>query len=178
MAMAIAIGEVAPDFRIKGTDGNSYDFPGLAGDSATALIFWCNHCPYVIANQDRVIAMQADYRARGVRFADVCSNNADVYPQDDFDNMRRRAQEKKYNFPYLHDENQEVARTFGAQRTPEVFLFDAAKRLRYHGRIDDNHQDASLAKSHDLRRAIDAVLAGQEPDPSETGVIGCTIKWK
>jgi len=176
--MSIAIGNLVPDFQLRATDGKTYDFAGLTGEKATALLFWCNHCPYVIANQDRVIAMQAEYAAQGVRFAAVCSNNAEVYPQDSFESMRRRAKEKSYNFPYLHDETQEIARAFGAQRTPEVFLFDAGRLLRYHGRIDDNHQDVGQARSHDLRRAIDAVLGGKAPDPAETGAVGCTIKWK
>lgn len=175
--MAIAIGSTIPQFNLPATDGGSYGPADLTGQ-ALVIMFWCNHCPYVIPNQDRVIAMQSEYQAQGVRFAAICANNADTHPADSFENMQARATEKGYNFPYLHDESQMVARAFGAQRTPEVFLFDTNGVLRYHGRIDDNHEDAGKARSHDLRNAINAVLAGNSPDPAETGAYGCSIKWK
>jgi peroxiredoxin len=176
--MALNIGAPAPQFSLPATDGGSYSYQDLAGEQATVIMLWCNHCPYVIPNQDRVIAMQAAYRERGVAFAAICANNALSHPADSFENMKRRAREKGYNFPYLHDEGQEVARAFGAERTPEVFLFDSGGALRYHGRIDDNHEDVGRATSHDLRNAIEAVLAGRQPDPAQTGAYGCTIKWK
>jgi peroxiredoxin len=176
--MALSIGDPAPDLRLPATDGETYGLADLAGAQATVIMFWCNHCPYVIPNQDRVIAMQQEYAARGVRFAAICANNAAAYPEDGFAQMKRRAEEKGYNFPYLHDESQAVARAFGAQRTPHVFLFDATRKLRYAGRIDDNPEDVSRVRSHDLRNALDTVLAGEEPDPAETGAMGCTIKWK
>lgn len=176
--MALAIGESAPEFSLLGVDGKTYTYTGVAGDAATVIMFWCNHCPYVIPNQERVIAMQNELQQNGVRFAAICANNAEAYPEDGYEAMQRRAAEKGYNFPYLHDESQATARAFGAQRTPEVFLFDAARKLRYHGRIDDNHQELQAVRSHDLRNAISAVLAGTAPDPAETGAFGCTIKWK
>ena len=176
--MALAIGETAPEFNLRGVDGNTHSFAGVAGEKATVIMFWCNHCPYVIPNQDRVIAMQSALQAQGVRFAAICANNAEAYPDDGYEAMQKRAAQKGYNFPYLHDESQAAAKAYGAQRTPEVFLFDSARRLRYHGRIDDNHESVNAAKSHDLRNAINAVLAGTVPDPAETGALGCTIKWK
>lgn len=176
--MALAIGAMAPEFSLPGVDGKSYTFTDVAGAKATVIMFWCNHCPYVIPNQDRIIAMQREYAERGVKFAAVGANSAEAYPEDGFEAMKQRAAEKGYNFPYLRDESQETARAYGAQRTPEVFVFDAGRQLRYHGRIDDNHQDVNAVKSHDLRDALDAVLAGRAPDPAETGAYGCTIKWK
>ncbi len=176
--MALALGSPAPRFSLPATNGGTYTFDDLKGEAATVIIFWCNHCPFVIPNQDRVIAMQDDYAERGVSFAAICANNALTHPADSFDNMKRRALEKGYNFPYLHDESQDMARAFGAERTPEVFVFDADGLLRYHGRIDDNHEDVRQARSHDLRNALEALLAGNPPDPSETGAMGCTIKWK
>jgi len=175
--MAISIGTKIPDFSLSATDGRVYGPLELAG-SATVIIFWCNHCPYVVPNQDRVIDMQEKFRDRGVKFAAICANNAATHPADSFPNMRVRAKEKGYNFPYLHDESQETATTFGAERTPEVFLFDEAGVLRYHGRIDDNYEEEGNVQSHDLRNALEAVLAGNAPDPAETGAYGCTIKWK
>lgn len=176
--MFMSIGSQAPDFILPATDGQHYNFEQLSGEAATVVLFWCNHCPYVQPNQARVINMQTEYGPRGVRFAAICSNNAEAYPQDSFEAMQQRAAEMGYNFPYLHDQDQDVARAFGAQRTPEAFLFDGKGILRYHGRIDDNHQDESKALSHDLRSAIESVLAGRSPDPAETGALGCSIKWK
>jgi peroxiredoxin len=176
--MSLAIGETAPEFCLRGVDGKTYSYSDAAGDKATVIMFWCNHCPYVIPNQERVIAMQAELMAQGVRFAAICANDAVAYPGDGYEAMQQRAAEKGYNFPYLHDATQAAARAYGAQRTPEVFLFDAVRKMRYHGRIDDNHEDVRAAKSHDLRNAIAAVLAGALPDPAETGAFGCTIKWK
>lgn len=176
--MAIELGGRIPQFSLPATDGSTYSSSDLQGDKATVIMFWCNHCPYVMPNQDRVIAMQREYGERGVKFSAICANNALTHPADSFENMRIRAEEKGYNFPYLRDESQEITRTFGAQRTPEVYLFDSEGVLRYHGRIDDNYEDVNRARSHDLRNAIDAVLDGRDPDPAETGAVGCTIKWK
>jgi peroxiredoxin len=174
----LKIGDNAPDFTLPATSGQQLALSAGAGTAATVVLFWCNHCPYVIPNQARVIELQAEYAPRGVNFIAICANRADAYPEDSFENMQRRAAEMGYNFPYLHDESQSVARAYGAERTPEAFLFDAALKLRYHGRIDDNHQDQAKATQHDLRNALEAVLAGRAPDPAETGALGCSIKWK
>ena len=175
--MALNLGETIPGFSLPATDGKTYSNADFAAN-ATVVMFWCNHCPYVIPNQQRVIDMQREFASQGVKFAAICANNSASHPEDSFENMKKRAEQMGYNFPYLHDDSQEVAKEFGAQRTPEVFLFDSDGKLRYHGRIDDNYDDASRARSHDLRNAIAAVLAGQDPDPAETGAVGCTIKWK
>jgi peroxiredoxin len=176
--MALNLGDTAPEMNLLGVDGKTYTFADIAGAKATVVMFWCNHCPYVIPNQDRAIALQSEFAAQGVRFAAVCANNAEAYPEDGYPAMQQRAADKAYNFPYLHDASQTLARAYGAQRTPEIFVFDAAHKLRYHGRIDDNHQDLAAVKSHDLRNALDALVAGKAPDPAETGAYGCTIKWK
>lgn len=176
--MALSIGSSIPIFSLPATDGKTYGVTDLMGRNATVILFWCNHCPYVIPNQDRVISMQADYIDRGVKFAAICANNSVTHPDDSFLNMQRRAEQMGYNFPYLHDENQKVAREFGAERTPEVFMFTSDGTLCYHGRIDDNHEDVRKARYHDLRDAIESVLAGGIPDPPQTGAYGCTIKWK
>ena len=176
--MALNIGDSLPQFSMQATDGETYSSEQLCGANATVIMFWCNHCPYVIPNQDRIIAMQRGYRDRGVKFAAVCANSSESHPADSFPRMQERAIEKGYNFPYLHDDSQEVAKAFGAQRTPEVFLFDNEQKLAYHGRIDDNHEDVTQATSHDLKNAIEAVLSGSTPNPQQTGAMGCSIKWK
>ena len=176
--MSLNPGEAAPDFRLPATSGQTLGLDQLRGEQATVLMFWCNHCPYVIPNQQRVIDMQEEFAAKGVRFVAICSNNSESHPADSFENMQVRAMEMGYNFPYLHDAEQDVARAYGAERTPHVFLFDAEMKLAYCGRIDDNPQDPTAVRSPDLRNAIEAVLAGKSPDPQQTGAMGCSIKWK
>jgi peroxiredoxin len=171
-------GDQAPDFQLKGVDGRIYKLSDYKGKKAVVVIFSCNHCPYVKAYEDRMIALAREYAPKGVQFLVINSNDPTKYPEDSFDNMVKRAQEKGYPFPYLHDETQQIARAYGAQRTPEVFLFDSATKLRYHGTIDDNPQDPAKVTKRYLKDALDAVLAGREPDLKETQPVGCTIKWK
>ena len=175
--MAINIGDSVPSFNLPATSGESLSLDQIRGEQATVIMFWCNHCPYVIPNQQRVIEMQEAYRSKGVNFVAIGSNSSLSHPADSFENMKIRAEEQAYNFPYLRDERQAVARAYGAERTPHVFLADSALRLAYRGRIDDSPTDPAKVSSPDLQNAIEAVLAGERPDPAETGAIGCSIKW-
>ena len=127
---------------------------------ALAVVWSCNHCPYVQAWEGRMKQIQADYADRGFRLVAINSNDARAYPEDSFEAMRERAQQQGFNFDYLHDANQSVARAYGAERTPEVFLFDGDRRLVYHGAIDDSRNEDAVT-THYLRDAIDAVLAGR-----------------
>jgi peroxiredoxin len=165
-------------FRLKNVDGNALSPEDFSGAKALAVIFWCNHCPYVRAWEDRVIALQREYADRGVQFLLVNANDAQKYPGDSYEEMQKRAEEKGYPFPYLVDETQEVARQYGAERTPEIFLFDEARTLRYHGAPDDNYDDPNAVSHQYLRDAIEAVLNGTAPSESETPPRGCTIKWR
>ncbi len=177
--MALKIGAQAPPFELKNVDGSTVSLDSLKdGASALAVVFSCNHCPYVLAWEDRLIQIARDYAGRGVRFALINANDPVRYPADSFPEMQSRAKMKSYPFPYLFDETQEVARAYGAERTPEVFLFDASGALVYHGAPDDNYDDASRVTRHYLREALDAVLAGGAPPVAETRPVGCTIKWK
>jgi thiol-disulfide isomerase/thioredoxin len=142
------------------------------------VVFSCNHCPYVKAYEERIIATQRDYANRGVAFVAISANDAGQYPDDSFENMVKRAKEKGYNFPYLYDESQAVARAYGAERTPEFFVLDDQRMVRYHGRLDDNVEEPEKAKAHYLRDALDAVLSGKPVATVETPPVGCTIKWK
>jgi len=171
-------GDKAIPFTLPGVDGKRHTLADYANKNALVIIFSCNHCPYVRAWEDRVIQIQADYAEKGVQLIAINANDARKYPEDSFPKMKERAQEKGFNFPYLHDETQEVARAYGAERTPEVFLFDKNGALRYHGAIDDNYENPSAVRSHYLRDALNAVLAGQTPPTIETPPVGCTIKWK
>lgn len=171
-------GDRAIPFSLPGVDDQTHALTDYADKAAVAVIFSCNHCPYVKAWEDRMVQIQADYADRGVQLIAISSNDAQRYPDDSFPNMKRRAQEKGFNFPYLYDESQEIARAYGAERTPEVFLFDSDGVLRYHGAIDDNYDDPAAVQQTYLRDALEAVLAGQTPPVAQTPPVGCTVKWK
>ena len=176
--MALNIGDSAPGFSLKGVDGQTHSLEELKGEKGIAVIFSCNHCPYVKAYEDRMIELAKEYQPKGVQFVLINANDPVKYPDDSFENMQKRAQEKGYPFPYLWDETQEVARAYGAERTPEAFLFDSELRLQYHGAIDDNWEDPTKVTKRYLRDALEALLAGREPEVRDTPPVGCTIKWK
>ena len=167
----------APDFNLPGVDGKNHSLSELADKKAVIVIFSCNHCPYVQAYEDRIIAIQKDY-ARDVRIVAINANDAHTYPDDNFENMVKRATEKKFNFLYLRDDSQEIAKAYGATHTPQFYLFDEKRKLRYTGKIDDNWQEPGKVKRKFLREALDAVLAGKPVPEPETFAIGCTIKWR
>jgi peroxiredoxin len=174
----LTIGDRATPFTLPGVDGKTHVLQDYLGDRVVALIFSCNHCPYVRAWEDRMVAIQGAYADRGFQLLAINSNDDAKYPEDSFDKMAERAGEKRFNFPYLRDGTQEVARAYGAQRTPEVFLFDREGVLRYHGAIDDNYEDPAAVRRHYLREALDAVLEDRDPPVSDTAPVGCTVKWK
>ena len=147
------------------------------------IVFSCNHCPYVQAYEERMIALQREYASKGVQIVAINSNDEQNYPEDNFEHMVKRAKLKGYNFPYLRDEDQTVANAFGATHTPQFFVFsdyggNKERKLCYSGKMDDSWKDARLVKENYLRDAIDALLAGKEVSIKETYSIGCTIKWK
>lgn len=176
--MALAIGTQSIAFELPGVDGRHHRLEDYSGKEAVAVIFTCNHCPYVLAWEDRLIALQSEYADKGVQFIGICANDPVKYVTDNFDNMKKHAEEKGFNFPYLQDESQEIATAYGAERTPEVFLFDKSGTLSYHGTIDDNYDNPDAVAATYLRDAIEAVLAGSEPATPSTAPVGCTIKWK
>ncbi len=171
-------GERAPDFSLKGVDGKTWSLKDFAGAKALIVVFSCNHCPYVQAYEDRLVALQADYASSGVQLVAINSNDDSAYPEDGFEAMVSRAKERKFNFPYLRDDSQSVARAYAATHTPHLFVFDARRRLAYTGKVDDNWQDEAAVKQRFLREALDDILAGKAPRLAETHAIGCTIKWK
>jgi peroxiredoxin len=173
----LAIGAKAPDFSLPGTDSKTWSLYNFRHRKAVVVFFSCNHCPYVQAYEDRLIALQRDFADRGVAFVAINANETVNYPEDTFPKMVARAKEKEFNFPYLRDETQAVADAYGAHYTPEIFLLDADCILRYTGRIDDNWQHPEKVTTHNLRDALDAVLAGHPVTHPETHTVGCTIKW-
>jgi peroxiredoxin len=174
----LKIDSAAPDFNLPSVDGKNYTLSSFNDSKALAVIFSCNHCPYVQAYEDRIIQLQNDYKEKGVSFAAINSNDTANYPDDSFEHMVERAKKKGFNFPYLRDEDQKIASAYGATHTPEVFLFDRDRKLAYHGKIDDNWQEPDKVNNRYLKDAIDEILDGKEISVPETFSIGCTIKWK
>lgn len=174
----LRVGERAPAFTLKGVDEKYYTLDNFASKQILVVIFSCNHCPYVKAYEDRILAIQQDYADRGVQVVAINSNDATNYPEDSFDQMCARARSKGFPFPYLYDETQQVARAYGAERTPHVFVFDKMRRLKYKGTIDDNWENPSMVKKHYLREAIDVLLNGQPIPQPETMAVGCSVKWR
>jgi len=173
----MAVGTQAPAFALPATDGKTYDLSAFSDATVLVVIFTCNHCPYAKACEDRLIALQHDYANKGVRLVAINPNNAVSHPEDSFEAMKVRAQEKQFNFPYLRDESQEVARAYDAACTPDIFVFDAQRKLVYNGRIDDNWQDERKVTARDLARAIECVLARQPLTFKVVPSMGCSIKW-
>lgn len=175
---SLKTGSKLPVFDLPGIDGKNYSLESFKGSKILVVMFTCNHCPYVRAYESRLISLQESFKSKGVQFIAINSNNEENYPEDNFENMLKRAKEKKYNFPYLRDKTQEVAKIFGASFTPEIFVFDEHKTLQYHGRIDDNWQEPDKVTKHNLREAIEAILSGKPVDRANTQAIGCTVKWR
>ncbi len=172
------LGDSAPDFKLKGVDGKTHSLSDFKGAKALIVVFSCNHCPYVMAYEDRMVAIQKDYAAKGVTLVAINSNDDVGYPDDSFPKMVERAKENGFNFPYLQDQTQEIARRYGATHTPHLFVFDQERRLAYTGKIDDNWQEPKAVKQRFLRDALDDIADGKTPRLAETHAIGCTIKWR
>jgi peroxiredoxin len=170
---ALRLGDQAPAFDLPDIDGGRHALSDYAG-KPVAVVFSCCHCPYVVAWEDRLNAIARDYRDRAGL---VAVNSNAGYLGDSLEDMARRSEEKGFVFPFLYDETQEVAEAYGAARTPEVFVFDASHRLVYHGAPDSSHTDPDGAEPY-LRPALDAAVAGTEPEVRETPPVGCTIKWR
>ncbi len=167
----------AQDFSLKGVDGKTYSLKDFQDAKALVVIFSCNHCPYVVAYEQRMIDVQRDYAAQ-VRLVAINSNDDVNYPEDSFDKMVERAKQKGFNFPYLRDSSQAVAKAYGATHTPHLFVFGPDRTLAYTGKIDDNWEKPSAVKRRYLREALDDIVAGRPVREPETHAIGCTIKWK
>lgn len=174
----LKIGSNAPGFDLPNIDGKRYSLNSLADKKALIIIFSCNHCPYVQAYEGRIKQIQDEYKDKGVTVVAINSNEDKNYPDDSFENMKKRAAEQKFNFLYLRDEDQSVARAYDATHTPEIFLFDKERKLAFHGKIDDNWQEPNKVQNHYLINSLDELLTGKEISVPETFTIGCTIKWK
>lgn len=170
-------GAKAKPFRLPGVDGKTYSLEDF-GKSRILVVTWmCVHCPYVQASEDRILSLAKEMRSRGVQFVAINSNDAKNYPEDSFENMQKRAKEKSYPFPYLHDENQSVAKAYGPVATPEFFVFDSDLVLRYRGQLDDSHRNPRAVKRQTLREVLTNLSEGKEPKLNFAPTMGCSIKW-
>lgn len=176
----LAIGSKAPKANVamKNVDGTSLTLAKAAGRKGTLVVFTCNHCPYAQAWEERIAEIGNAARKAGVGVIAINSNDPAAFPDDDFAPMQERAKQLGLEFPYVVDATSEMAKAFGATKTPEAFLFDAKGKLVYHGTIDDNSRDASAVKQPWLRQAVDAVTAGQRVATAETKALGCSIKFR
>ena len=178
MGFTIDVGKPAPGFHLKGMDGKFRSLADYADSKAVVVVFTCNHCPAAVKAEDRLIQLQKDYAARGVQLIAINSNEDEGHPTDSYEHMIQRAADKGFNFPYLRDETQQVATAYGALRTPHVFLLDQSRKVVYHGRVDDNINDAGAVTRHDLREALDEALEGKQVSVAITQPVGCTVKWR
>jgi peroxiredoxin len=171
-------GDRAPPFELPGVDGKTYRLTDFEKFPYLAVVFWCNHCPYVQAWEGRMIDIGRRYAAQGLGVVLINANDARAYPEDRMDAMVRRAREKGYPFPYLADESQATAHAYGALVTPHPMLFGPDRKLLFQGRIDNDHQHPERATEKYLERALDQAIAHQPVVPAELPVAGCTVKWK
>lgn len=185
-SLAPTLGTKAPDFNLPAANPEAThdgrppcSLSDFDGTPALVVIFTCNHCPYAIHIEDELLQVARAYQQRGVAFVAISANDADLYPDDGFAAMQRRAAEKDYPFPYLYDASQEVAKAYGAMCTPDLFVYDADRSLVYQGRFDDTRpRQGTPAHGTDLRRVLDAVLAGGTYTGAQHPSMGCNIKWK
>jgi len=183
----LAIGASAPNFSLTGVDGKTYTLSSFKSSPILVIIFTCNHCPTAQAYEDRLIQMTKDYKKKGVAVVAISPNDPKSVNlnelgytdlSDSYAEMKIRAKEKGYNFPYLYDgETQSVSKAYGPVATPHVFIFDKERKLRYHGRFDDMENPAKTPANQDTRNAIEALIAGQKIPVSSTKVFGCSVKW-
>lgn len=169
----------APDFSLPDTDGRMVSLSDFDGSPALLVIFLSNHCPYVKHLRAGIAGLAREYQTRGVAVVGIASNDVERYPADAPEMMAREKIEAGYKFPYLYDESQQVAQAYQAACTPDFFLFDRDRRLVYRGQFDDSRPgNGRPVTGHDLRAALDALLAGQPVSPEQIPSIGCNIKWK
>jgi len=171
------IGDHMPSFKLSAVDKLRVDAQ-MIKDPVIVIVFTCNHCPYAQAYEDRLIEMANHFDEEGVQFVLINSNDAENYPEDSFDQMKVRYDEKGFPFPYCFDETQEVAKAYGALCTPHCFVFDQDRTLQYKGRVDDNWEDPENVTEESLKNAIDALVRRGTPEVQEANAIGCSIKWK
>jgi len=173
------LGTPAPMFELPDTvSGETLSLESFRSEIATVVVFICNHCPYVHHVNDKLVEVANHYQDRGVRFIAISSNNVLTHPQDAPEHMTEVAKKEGYPFPYLYDESQEVAKAYGAECTPDFFVFDGSLECAYRGRFDETRPNKGRATGKDLSDALDAIIAGKTPNSIQFPSMGCGIKWK
>lgn len=171
------IGNSSPFFDLLATDGKRYNSKDIPANTPFVVMFICNHCPYVKAIEDRLITLGHDLKKQNVPVFAICANDAESHPEDSFENLKKRAEEKSYPFPYLYDSTQEVAKAFGAVCTPDFFVYDRSHKLAYRGRLDDSWKDEAKVSKRELYNAVQDLLNGPDIQLEQTASMGCSIKW-
>lgn len=176
----LPLGTTAPDFELLDTvSDNKLSLKEIKGKKGTVVMFICNHCPFVVHVNPEITRLAGEYQDKGIGFIAISSNDVENYPQDAPHLMKTKAWEEGYPFPYLYDETQKVAKAYDAACTPDFYLFDADLKLVYRGQLDNSRPGNGLPLTgEDLRRAMDALLAGTAIDPEQKPSLGCNIKWK
>jgi len=177
MAFTLQIGESAVDFRLPATDGKTYSLADFADAKGLVVFFTCNHCPYVIGSDEVTRKTAEKFAPYGIKFVGINSNSANTVPEDSFEHMVKRMEEHKFPWVYLRDETQEVAKAYGALRTPHFFVFDENRKLIYTGRGVDSPRDVSKMTVNDLENALDDFVNGRPVRVPLTNPIGCNVKW-
>jgi peroxiredoxin len=177
MAFTLTIGSAAPDFTLRATDGKTYSLKDFADAKILVIFFTCNHCPYVTGSDEVTRQTVKKFETKGVKFVGINSNSPNTYPEDSFDNMVKRMKEHKFPWTYLYDDTQDIARAYGALRTPHFFVFDEKRKLVYTGRGVDNPRDTGRMTVNDIENAIAEVVAGKKVTTPMTNPIGCNVKW-
>jgi peroxiredoxin len=177
MAFTLQIGETAPDFELPATNGKTYRLSDFGEAKVLVVFFTCNHCPYVTGSDEITRQTAEKFAPQGVRFVGINANSKNTYPEDDFDHMVKRMKEFRFPWVYLRDKSQDVARAYGALRTPHFYVFDQERKLVYTGRGVDNPRETSKMTVNDLERALQEHLAGKPVRVPLTNPIGCNVKW-
>jgi len=181
MAQGYQVGDEAKNFKLINIDNTEVSLSDYKSQKGAIVIFTCNHCPYSIAYEDRIIALDEKYKPLGFPVIAINPNDAELYPSDSFSEMKIRATEKGFTFPYLYDEKQNIFPVYGATKTPHVYLLENKSgkfKVAYIGAIDNNVEDASKVTENYLSDAIDALIANEKPQVTQTKAIGCSIKFK
>ncbi len=169
------LGNSAPAFNIPGTDEKNHTLDSFKDAKVLVIVFMCNHCPYVLAVLDRLNQLSDEFKGFGVQFVGINANDADQYPDDSFENMKKLP----IAFPYLHDETQETAKAYQAVCTPDILVYDENRKLAYHGRVDDNWENENEVIARELAEALKKILKGEDVTKIEQHPsMGCSIKWK
>jgi len=172
------IGKICPDFTLPGVDGKKYSLKDFKNSHPLVVMFICNHCPYVKAIEDRLITLGHTLKEKNINLVAICSNDAENYPEDSFQNLQTRWKEKRYPFVYLHDESQEIAKKFGAVCTPDFFVYDKNIKLAYRGRLDDSWKEPQKVAKQELLDAVLKLEKNESLTGPQTPSMGCNIKWR